>query len=279
MIDPRLMLLAHFDGYNYDRALADYAGSYVFLPLIKGGYFYLGYRKPFNACYVEMYSPRETSNTIGAEYWDGEDWVECLDYVDETDGLTRSGFMQWRRSQPSWAATTVAGREAFWVRFSTDYEPGGEETDTPSVQGISLTLSCDDDIRKEVPFICDDAFLMGRPSHVLIHEAVRDQIIQELRNRGLIKIDAETGTYTRLNPWDLLDIHEVSQAARCLALSKVFFNASDSPGDKWGEKADYYEKMYRANMELAFLSYDKNDDGLANDSEKSTSIITGRIVR
>lgn len=71
-----------------------------------------------------------------------------------------------------------------------------------------------------------------------------------------------------LTPWDILDAHQLKQAAIFLALAKIYFNFSDSTDDKYYQKYNDYMLRYRDAFNLASLYLDSNDDGKINEEER-----------
>lgn len=223
-------------------------------------YLYLGYSKPFGATYVELITPNTVSNSFTVEYWSGTTW-EVVTAQDETRGFTRSGFIQWDKSNMS--STSVDGKSAYYIRL----QPSADHTLT-TYRGINLVFSDDVALKREF-FEIDDTNILppGESSHISAHVASRDMIIQSLRNMGYIKENASS-ELIKLTPWDLHDIFEIKQAATYLALSKIFFNLSDSTEDNWWKKYQEYNDKFEEAFRLARISLDANDDGIQDTLEK-----------
>jgi len=224
-------------------------------------YLYIGYARNFGVCYVELTTPNTTSNSFTVEYFDGTSWTS-LDVTDETKGFTRSGFIQWDKSLLN--STDVDGNTAFFIRL----RPSATHT-TTSVRGINIVFSDDNAMKREF-FEIDNSSLLpiGEVSHISTHAASRDMIVQQLRNMGYIKED-DNSNLSNLTPWDLHDIHEVREAAKFLALSKIFFNLSDSVDDNWWQKYREYQDKFEESFRLARISLDLDNDGVEDTTETS----------
>lgn len=252
-------------------AAADFGLDTFTATLATTSFMYMAYPKPFGAAYIELPTANESTNTLALQYWNGSAWT-VLALNDKTVGLTRSGFFGWDRPT-DWAANTINGVNAYFVRLS----PSNSQTEI-EVGGLNLVYASDYDLKLQFPAATDPSFLpAGELSHIKMHVASRDQLIQDLRNKGYLKFDA-TGNWINLTPWDLHDINEVRQAAVFLALSKVFFNYSDDPVDHWSAKSKYYEAKYRNALDTVKVSYDVNDDGLETKPERLTTRVT-RLYR
>jgi hypothetical protein len=111
----------------------------------------------------------------------------------------------------------------------------------------------------------------GEVSHISAHVASRDMIIQQLRNMGYVKED-DNSNISNLTPWDLHDINEIKQAAKYLALSKIFFNLSDSVEDNWWKKYREYHDKFEEAFRLARISLDLNNDGIKDTEEMGRKV-------
>lgn len=265
MIDSRTKLTVLHDDNSvfadYTREAADYLRDSFSTTLVAAeDYIYIGYRKPINAVYVELETANTNSNTMSVEIYDGTSWVST-DLHDETNGLTRSGFLTWDKTDMS--NTTINSEDKYWVRL----KPDADHTAT-TFRGINLVFA-DDQMMKSEFFEIDNSSLLptGESSHVTTHVAARNMIVQSLRNLGYIKENATTGEQN-IDQWDLHDIYEIRQGAMYLALSKIFFNLSDSVDDNWWQKYREYNDKYEEAMRLARLSMDLDDDGVEDTEEK-----------
>lgn len=265
MINPKTKLsVLHDDNSvftDHSESAADYIRDDFSLDLSSTeDYLYLGYSKPFSASYAALTTANTNANTLAAEYWDGDSW-ESLDLTDESKGLTRSGFLFW--TKPSdWASTSVNSESAYWIRL----RPSADHSAT-DVRGVNIVYS-DDTMLKSEFFEIDNSNLLppGENSHITKHTSARNEIVQRLTNMGYLTIDA-SNTQDSLDQWDLIDIFEVRQASTYLALSKIFFNLSDSIDDHWWNQYLSYKAKYEEAFKLSVLSIDSDNDGIDEDDE------------
>lgn len=274
MIDTRLRLsVLHDDnGVFADRTeeAADFSRDAFSITLnASEDYLYVGYRKPFAAAYCELATANTNANTFTMEYYNGTTWAALEDTRDLTKGLTRSGWLGWTKPT-TWAEVAVNSVTKYWVRLRCSVTHSAT-----SVSGLNLVFADDYDLQLEFPSVLATGFLpSGETTHLKTHVAVRNELIQDLRNRGFVKFDVNDDVQN-ITPWDLLDIEEVRQAATCLALAKIFFNYSDDPADHWYAKYKHYEAKYQKNIDLLKASVDEDDDGITDDDERAPS----RVVR
>lgn len=279
MIDNNIKLTVYHDNNSsfsdYTQDAFDYSRDAFSLTLTQNtSYFYVGYKKPINLLYVDFTTPTTNSNTLSMQYWNGSTWTTLSNANDDTKGFTRSGFIEWDRNQLTETSKSVNSTTLFWYRFQTSVT-----TSAMSINGISFIFADDQDLKTEVPEIADQEHLQGLASHILIHVATRNQIIQDLRNKDYNHRNLTTGIKESLTVWDILDANQLKQAAIFLSLSKIFFNYSDAVGDKYEQKSNSYMVKYERAIELSRLSIDTNNDGLADVFEQAREFKNIRIMR
>ncbi|MCK5605128.1 hypothetical protein KAR91_24775 [Candidatus Pacearchaeota archaeon] len=265
MIDINTKLTVMFDDNSIFSDISDLAVDYtrdpfILTPVALQDYLYLGFYKPFNSTYIELETPNTIANTLTIEYYNGTTWVTA-DASDESRGLTRSGFIQWDKS--SMESTTINSIAGYYVRIKV-----GVDNSAITFRGINLVFSDDNALKQEF-FEIDDSNLLpsGENSHIMKHVASRNHIIQMLKNQGYVKYDSDSDE-VNVNQWDLHEIMEIRQSSTMLALSKIFFNLSDSTEDMWWAKYIEYQNKFEAVFRLAKLTLDLNDDGVKDEIEK-----------
>lgn len=275
MIDPRTKLdvLHDADGSftDFTDSACDFSRDAFSVTLDSStDYLYVGFTKPINAFYVELETPNTNANTLTLERYNGSSWVELI-ANDETKGFTRSGFVTWSRPMAHYS-TEINGKSRYWYRL----RPSVTHSET-LVRGLNLVFCDDNSLKQEFYEITNSSLLpSGQSSHIMSHVSARNHIIQELRNAGFIKINATTGQ-ENLNQWDLLDIFEVREAAKFLALSKIFFNLSDEIDDNWFKKHVEYSDKYSTTIKAVRLSLDTDDDGEEDSNEKLSTVKVTRF--
>ena len=275
MLDLQSLLeIRYYNGSTYSDyriSLGQPASSTVDVTLDTTDYLYIGYYKPVQQIYLDIPTPNTNAATLTAEYWDGTAWT-AISAIDSTEGLTRSGMIQWEELS-DWDETTVDSSEKYWLRVSTD-----TLHTAATYNFIGLVYSEDRGLTLQVPYILDSAMLSGESSHFKYHIAARDSIVRELINKGYSKIDS-AGDRQSLTAWDLLDISEVRQAAEAKVLSLIYFNASDSAEDHWMDKSIRFNDEYQKLMNMARLSVDTDDDGITDDVENKARSYSTRMYK
>ncbi len=275
MINTNTKLQVFHNTTDYSKEAFDFTRDTFSLTLLSTDYLYIGFSKPINSVYVQLSTANTTANTLTAEFYNGSAWVALSDFYDDSKGFTRSGFLTWDRNQTNQAASTVNTISSYWIRL----QPSASHSATVA-QGINFIFADDNDLVLEVPEITDTNHLAGKTSHVLTHVAVRNQIVQDLNNKDYKKHNTSTGLYEDLTYWDILDVNQIRQAAVFLALSKIYFNFSDQPGDKYELKSKEYQVRYKDAFNLSRLFLDSDNDGLEDTEEKvSTPLSVLRIRR
>ena len=118
----------------------------------------------------------------------------------------------------------------------------------------------------------NDYLYAGDSSFIAYHVAARNEMVQALRNGGYRKFEEInnitniTKKYMNIIKWDLLELGEVREAAKYLALSKIFFDVSENVDDKDFQKYSEFKSMYGQAFDLFYLSLDKDDDGEIDDA-------------
>lgn len=146
-----------------------------------------------------------------------------------------------------------------------------------SIQGMNIVYADDTQLLSEVR-VMNDFLAEGDSSFIAYHVAARDEIVQTLRNGGNVK-QLTNDTFLpgssiqgikriQMSKWDILDIGEISQAAKYLALSKVFFDVSENVEDKAYQRYRDYEGSYGAAFKLFYMSLDFDDDGNIDEQER-----------
>ena len=276
MIDPNTKLtIKHDDNSSfsdYSDEAADFIRDEFSMTLSSTeDYFYMGFSKPFGAAFFKFVTANTNTNEFAAEYYDGTAW-QTLSVTDETQGFTRSGFMYWDKSNMN--SVEIDGNTRYYIRI----RPSADHTAT-SFRAANLIFSDDNALKQEF-FEIDNSNLLppGESDHVVNHVAARNVIVQKLRNLGYIKTNADSVDKI-ITQWDLIDIFEIKQAATMLALSKIFFNLSDSVDDNWWQKYREYQDKFEEMFKLATLSIDLDDDGVDDNRETDRQMNVQRWVR
>lgn len=255
---------------DHTASLCDYLRDTSTITLATSeDYLYIGFYKPISAVYIEFETPNTVSATLSLEYYKKTAEWTSITHHDDTKGLTRSAFLSWERNQTDQIVNTINSQEKFWYRISAD-----ATTSAMIIKGINIVFSDDQELKRHYDQILSTDMLGSLSSHINIHVAARDYILQRLRNNNNNKLTS--GDVAYITPWDLLDIEEVRMAATFKALSMIFNNLSDGDDDFWANKSLFYDKEYYKMINNVNLSIDSDDDGLKDPNEnmaKKGSII------
>lgn len=279
MIDPKSKLTVLHDDNgtfnNLTEKAADLTRDNFTVQLIAAeDYLYIGYEKPFGSMYLETYTTNTNANSFTAQIYNGTSWVS-VDISDESQGLTRSGFVFWTKTSMNSVAVNSLTR--YWIRL----KPSVDHTSTV-MRGINLIFANDAAMVSEFSEITNSNLLpAGEVSHIRTHVSTRNHIMQSLRNHYAKSVtDANSNaTQEKINQFDMIDIFEIREAATYLSLSKIFFNLSDSVEDHWFIKYREYQDMYEDKIKVAYLSIDTNNDGVDDANEVQRQYNPTRWVR
>ncbi len=282
MIDPRDKLFVFHDDngsfIDVTNNAHDYGRDAFSLEIVAlEDKLYVGFEdKPINAIYLEFGTANTNSSAPTLKYYNGTSFEVVGGFHDDTNNLLRSGYIVWDRHQRDangkldQEKTTINSQEAYWYEFSfsADFSVG------TTVQGLNIVLADDNDLEYELAEI-DEFRADNRDSFILMHQAVRDDIVQTIRNRGIQKQRTEAdrnkqggSTLRDITPWDLLDHQQLKQAAKYLALSKIFFNVSDAIDDKWYQKYQDYKRLGDESLNLFIMDIDTQNDGVVDNNDR-----------
>lgn len=252
---------------DYTQEARDFIRDPITETFNAGDKIYLGLYKPFNSFYVELQGDVTPSN-ISFKYSNTASF-KALSVTDDTRSLSRSGFIDWQRNIEDWQETVVNGQKAFWVEIEFN------DTYSLAANGINIVFSSDYQMQIKSPFIMD-YLAKSDTSFIRNHVAARDEIVQLLRNGGYIKMPFKSGDLffessddrKNITKWDILDREEIREAATFKAMALVFFNESRNVDDKEYNLYRQYQGMFGQSFKLFYLSLDKNDNGIEEDSER-----------
>lgn len=258
---------------DYSKEALDFARDQISITVSSTqDYIYVGYYKPINALYIEVSTANSNAATLSGEYYNGASYTALDSFLDESKAFARSGFLHWSKNQTDITASTVNSTELFWYRFRPS-----ADTSAIVIDGLNIVFADDIDLKKELYEISE--FLpTGANSHILTHEIVRDEIVQEIRRSGAYKESLSTGRLKEISAFDFLDIEQVRQAAIYMALSKIYLNVSDDGDGIFRQKSIDYNSKYKEQMRLFYLDLDRDDDGNSDEEEELASA-TFRMIR
>ena len=225
-------------------------------------FLYVGLYKPFNSIYAEFTTADTSAAVASYSYFNGSGFVSISDIKDDTKNFKRSGFIKFEKPE-DWQATTVNNEDLFWVRVSFDID-----TDPLVIRGLNTVFSDDNSLRQEQRNI-NDLLAKGDSSFIAYHVASRNEIIQTLRNGGnYTRVDGSFKV-NDLTQWDILKPEQISEAAKFLTLSKIFFDVSSNVDDKWYQKYKDSKMMFGSAFKLYLQAIDTDDDGINDEAENN----------
>lgn len=226
--------------------------------------FYLGYQRPFTTRFLHLETVNSNAITLSVDTWDGTAWQPVEDLVDQTLGLTKSGFLSWK-NRGDWqkkAQTPVTATELYWARMKVS----GATSAGTSLQSLLNLFSDDDLLRAYYPEIVSDSRYLppSRTDFLEQHQAAKDLVVLRLIQMNAIEEENQ-----------IIDANEVCIAA-VHACAYMILNpiAVDDTSIKKRDKA--FDDM---NYELKATKdhFDRDDDGVTQiDEERVASIFVAR---
>lgn len=258
---------------DYSTELCDFAQDTATITWTTNDSLFVGLDKPITSLFFWPSTVSTSNRTLTVSMYNSSTaaW-DSLTSCDDTKGLTRAGFVSWiLSSSPMPSESTVNSIEKYWHKFTVS-----AATSSIVLRSISGLFSDDIELQKEFPTILGTEFLKGQSNHYLIHETVRNDIVQEFRKRGMRR-QGNDGYWKKFTCYDIMDVDEVRTAATYLALSKVFNNVANSgkDDDNWKRKSGEYFRKYQQAINTAYVTWDKYSDGSKDiQSNVSTIILT-----
>lgn len=227
----------------------------------------IGFKKPLKVFHVELLNENTVENKLIFKYSNGS-IEKVLSVFDYTEGFKKSGAIEW--VQPDDEKESVyLGQRMYWYTLSLE-----QDYILPlTFIGFGMVFSSDSDLLEDRPTIM--SHLGELKSFIGFHQSSRNDIVQQFNSNLNFKYNGE---FSRIEPFDLLEISEVKDAAKYLTLQKIFDWLSDNVDDKYSQLASQYETKFGRSFNSAFITIDKNDNGKADNNEKITVDYT-RIVR
>lgn len=220
---------------------------------------YVGYKLPFACRHFQMGTVNSNSATLTVTYWNGSAWADVEDLLDQTNGMTSSGFISWvNPSGELWkkkALTPIDDVELYWVRIVT----GANFSSGTTLQSV-LNLFCDDSLlRQYYPELVNDARYKpsGRTDWTEQYHAAKDLVVDQLKKDDLIREEAE-----------VLDPNEVCVAA-VHATAWVIYN----PITRDEEGREFVKGLwdeFRNSLKGTKLDLDYDNSGKIEDDEENT---------
>lgn len=225
--------------------------------------FYLGAYWPFNSKFFKFTTAFLSSLVpVKVEYWTGSSgWKEAVEVIDETDGLTSSGFISWNpdkdfgwmRDDTDMVAdlTTVVIYDLFWMKMTLDASITADVT--ASLSYVGELFSDDRVLAYEYPDLVRaqtlSSFKIGKTDWEEQHILATKIILDELRAKKVITFKEQ-----------ILDRREfeLASVSKCAEIIYSSFGL---------DFADYKDKAYleyKKRMNKDIFNVDKNQTAQVN---------------
>lgn len=171
---------------------------------------YLGFKEKFACRYFVMGTANTNAATLTLTTWDGAAWQTVEDKIDQTNGLTQSGFISWK-NRSDWQKhelSPITDEELYWLRIKTSANFSASTT----LQAI-LNLFCDNVLLSEwyPELVSDTRYLPpGKSNFYEQFNAGKNMLVQEL-----IKMEKLRDETQILNPEECA-IGAVHASAYCI---------------------------------------------------------------
>lgn len=177
-------------------------------------YLFIGSRLPFNNIFFKMNSPNTVPCAMSVDCWDGSSWVPVVECIDETEGFTKSGHIQftpnrsksWSRDDTNDNGSAITGLgsiiiyDRYWIRISfsesfigvtIDNDPDPDTNDDVRLSWVGNIFSNDYDLSSEFPDLVKTnvltSFSPGKTSWEEQSAKAAQVIIQDLIDKQVIK--------------------------------------------------------------------------------------------
>ena len=225
---------------------------------------YIGSRLPFNHIYFKLSTPSLTASTMSVRYYDGTTWVNTVEVIDETEGFTKSGFVQftpdrqsgWAMRSTNYAGESVTGLtsvviyDLYWLKitFASNF--------TATISWVGNLFSDDSDLGVEYPDLV-------RPSTIANYKTGKTNWEEQHVRAAALLIDDLINKNVILGAGQILDWREFTNAS----IHKVAEFAFNAFGDDYVEQVISARKEYNERLSKRIYRVDRNNDAIETASE------------
>lgn len=253
------------------------SGTQTFTFVASQDYFYIGNIARFNHAYLKLATLNTANTSMTVEYFSGttNEWTRAVELIDETQGLTQSGFITWVPDKnDAWEisdckydalgnVTFSTGRnnidsndtliyDKYWIRisFNNDLDVGTE------LSWAGQKFSDDDDLGAEFPDLIRSnvktAFESGKTDWEEQHVRAAEIIVQDLISK---KVIFTKNQILERRSFTLASVYKVAQ---------MIFN---SFGDDYVDQKLAAKSEYEKRLDTSIYDVDLNLDGELDQSE------------
>lgn len=263
---------------DISASMADYhAGTAVINYTLTEDALYIGSELPFNSLFFDVSVANAETATPVVSYWDGDEWVAMVDFIDETTSggatLAQSGHITW-----------TTDKESAWMREDTVSSNGTEEiTGLGNItiydlfwikMTFSATLTGTAALNFIGPKFCEDNDLTGE--HVLFsnstfktnYESGKTSWEREIILASRLMVSDIVKKQAIISGDQLLDRRLLTDACVSKTAQLIFANL----GDDYNNDRDAARAEYKSRLSLPNFGADKNNNARLDDSEKGVKL-------
>lgn len=233
-------------------------------------YIYIGNIAPFNHFYLKMATANTENLSIDVQYWSGSQWRSVVEVIDETSGLTESGFITfvpdrdhaWIMSDTNGTGQTITGLsnvtiyDKYWIRLVLSANPSV----TTSLSWIGQKFSTDEDLGSEYPELLSTnvktSFEAGKVDWEEQHVRAAEIIVAELIKAKVI-----------FSKNQILERHTFMLPS----VSKVAEMAYMNFGDDFSDQAQTARAEFKSRIQKGIYDVDSNSDAELDTFETHSS--------
>ncbi len=217
--------------------------------------FYIGFPGQFASRYFKIGTANSNSQTFTLKTFNGTDFQPVKDFVDQTNGLKKSGWMHWD-NRDDWVKSSQApinDKELFWAELTVS----GDLSAGTTLESVINLFSDDTDLSVYYStLVSDPRFLPdGQSDFLPQHEAAKNLVVLRLKQRKLIVFEHQ-----------IIDPNTVNVAA-VHACAKYIYGGLDGSEEILALKKDA-EDDFDNEINSTRLSVDQNEDGKVDEAEK-----------
>lgn len=253
------------------KNLKSYTSGEEAIDLAAGDYWYIGADSPFNHLYFKFGNVVNSNvSKFNIELWDGDEWKSVVEVMDETNGFSNDGFLdfvpdrdeQWRQESTNDDGDSVDGLESvviydlWWLRISVD----ADITSGTKISWVGHLFSNDEDLFIEYPVFnssdLKECYKSGKTNWEAQHVKAAEIIIQDLKDGEILDFEGQ-----------ILD-RSVYRLASVAQVARIIFNAL---GDDYKDDLQNSANLYTKRISRKKHRVDKNKDGILDPKEKEAS--------
>jgi hypothetical protein len=195
------------------------------------------------------------AGSMTVAYWDGSAFTSFQSLIDETEGLSKSGWVQWEE-KPEWKKATAAAvgitgmtyaQQLYWCKITLSTDLAGIE-----LEAIKFLMSDDKYLKKIYPEVIK-YLPESKADFFEQHELAKDYIIARLMNEGVIAYEEQ--------------VKDVSQWRMCAAYQCAVIILDPIAGD---DRLNAVRERFEKKFTETYISNAANIDDNADEDLSET---------